>query len=143
MLESALAHSGADECAVLDASRSCVRTCASWLAEAAFRWSGMALGTACGGGVKIGQNGAVGPAVAMAAFGQGTQGGNHALKFGDLALKHLNVIERNALDVCACPTLIPPQGEQFANVLDGKAEIAGAADELQHVDVVVCVVAIA
>lgn len=52
----------------------------------------MALWTAWGGGVEVGQNRAVGPVVAVAAFGQGAQGGNHALKFGDLALKHLNVI---------------------------------------------------
>ena len=47
------------------------------------------------------------------------------------------------LHIGACPAAVLPQRQQLADLLDRKAEVAGAADEAQCVDVLVVIITVA
>ena len=54
------------------------------------------------------------------------EGGGHLLQLPRLPLEDVDVLEGNPLHVRAGAITIPPQGDEFRDLLDGEAEVAGA-----------------
>jgi Cu+-exporting ATPase len=80
--------------------------------------------------------------VAMAGGGQAPEGVRHRLHFGDARLKVADMGFRDALDLPARTAAIAPQGQELADLRNGKAEPARPADEPELVDVARPIVAI-
>src|SRR6185312_6807357 len=83
-----------------------------------------------------------GPVATVAAVGEVGEGATHFLEQRDLLVELGEVGEGERLDVPAGAAAIAPQPQQLADFLDGKAEVAGAADEAEAVQVVGAVVAV-
>ena len=75
----------------------------------------------------------IGPVVATAMVGKVPQRVGHGLERRSLALEGADVIEREALDICAGTRSIAPKAKKLADLFDGKSEVACASDEAQFV----------
>ena len=63
------------------------------------------------------------------------QRARHPFQLADAPLDLADMGERNLLDLGALTALVAPEREQGRHFRDGEAEIAGAADEAQRLDV--------
>ena len=61
--------------------------------------------------------------------------GDHAFHLHDLAAKSSDLGLCQLLDVRAVAAAVPPKGQKFANCFNLKPQIAGAADEAEHLDI--------
>jgi hypothetical protein len=86
---------------------------------------------------------AVRPIVAVAMLGEMEQSFRDRLDLAHLGAQCLDVVERDPLHVGRGPILVAPQRQQIADLGHRKAQVAGAADEGERVDVVVGIDAIA
>ena len=81
-------------------------------------------------------NRALATLVTLAVLREMPEGGGHLLQFPRLPLEDVDVLKGNPLHVRAGAITIPPQGDEFRDLLDGEAEVAGAADEAEGGNVV-------
>ena len=77
------------------------------------------------------------PLVTVAVLREMPEGGGHLLQLPRLPLEDVDVLKGDPLHVRAGAIPIPPQGDEFRDLLDGEAEVAGPPDEAEGVDVVV------
>ena len=85
---------------------------------------------------------AIGAVVAVAGIGEIGESGAHFAHERDLAVEIADVADGQRLDLGTFALAVAPEAEQVADFVDGKAEVAGAADEAEPVDVVVALVAV-
>ena len=81
--------------------------------------------------------------VAVAMIHEVRQCGLHGSKFLQLGIKFLQVRLRQRLDLPARATLVLPQPEQFADLINGESKAARLAEELQGTHFLLRVLAIA
>ena len=74
---------------------------------------------------------ALGPLVTVAVLREMPEGGGHLLQLPRLPLEDVDVLEGDPLHVRAGAIPIPPQGDEFPDLLDGEAEVAGPPDEAE------------
>lgn len=89
------------------------------------------------------QDRAVRPVIAVAGMDQLMQGGAHRLQFAHLLLDCRHMRRGDLAHVVAGAAAVLVERHQLAAVVDGKTEIARAAQESQPVDVVAAIVAVA
>jgi len=85
---------------------------------------------------------AIGTVVPVAVIRQRLERANHRLDFRNLVLEPLDMLKRDRFHVGAGPAAVRPQPEQFADLLDRKAQVARAPDESQSMHVSIVIVAI-
>src|SRR4051812_2387237 len=80
-------------------------------------------------GLKPLDDRALWPCVAMAVLREMLEGCGHPLHLARFPLQNLYVLQGDPLHVRAGPAAVPPQGDEFRDLLDGEAEVAGPPDE--------------
>ena len=85
----------------------------------------------------------MGALVTVAGVDQHCERVGHVLETLDLYFKFVDVALRQALDLGALSGVVTPQAQKIADLDNRKTEIARAANEAQHMDIGVRIIAVA